>query len=333
MLKHMSVQNITIRLISGPTSTAKTPSDQRVLPPGKASPTDEAFMPARVLLGPKPFEIQDQLLCDPEHPGTDFNPVDRIDGLIVLAMGENVRTQTLETSLVKSGLVKSAIVFGCRQFEIEVIVEAIAPFNSLENWNIVREAVWPVVVQAGNKMDDHAKVSSSDAINVVPSGTVIPRTGKGSVARRETLEARPIGYSVKPLDTENLEQGLIDLTELTFSEQKPSIAYLLKSPVRQSWSDILITLGSQLYICQFLSFEVWMNLVVRSDPKCVPGQNPALQLEEFFREDVGRIACGSVIMATNEAIKQLGILRLLDAVLDDIVASYVQHWHTSGYFL
>lgn len=50
MLEHMSVQNITIRLISGSSSTAKTPSDGRVLPPGKASPTDEAFMPARVCM-------------------------------------------------------------------------------------------------------------------------------------------------------------------------------------------------------------------------------------------------------------------------------------------
>ena len=50
MLEHMSVQSITIRLISGLTSTAKAPSDQRVLPPGKASPTDEAFMPARVCM-------------------------------------------------------------------------------------------------------------------------------------------------------------------------------------------------------------------------------------------------------------------------------------------
>jgi hypothetical protein len=48
MLEHMAVQNITVRLISGSFSTAKTPSNQWILPSGKASPTDEAFMPARV---------------------------------------------------------------------------------------------------------------------------------------------------------------------------------------------------------------------------------------------------------------------------------------------
>lgn len=118
-------------------------------------------------------------------------------------------------------------------------MEATDPVNTLEKENTVREAVWPDVVQAGDKMDDHAKVSSSDAIIVVPAGTVIPRTDKGSIARREvyklygeqiaqvyqTLETRSIDSLVKPLDAEKLEQGLIDLIGLTFSEQKPSIAY------------------------------------------------------------------------------------------------------------
>ncbi|KAJ5785859.1 NRPS-like enzyme [Penicillium pulvis] len=317
MLEHMSVQNITIRLISGPTSTAKTPSDQRVLPPGKASPTDEAFMPAGVCMYDEmaiemlfaqkgfatPFEIQKQFICNPEHPDTDFNPVGRTDGLIVLATGENALSQTLETSLVESGLMKSAIALGGRQFEIGVTVEAIAPINPLENHNLVREAVWPVVVQAGNKMENLAKVSSSDAIIVVPSGTVAPHT--------DTVRGQlPAG-----------------------SEQKPSIAYLLKNTVRQSWSDILITLGSQLEICQFLSFEDWLYLVLKSDPKCGPGQNPVLQLEEFFREDFRRIACGLVIMATDEARKRSGTLRMVDAVFDDVVASYFQHWRTSGCLL
>lgn len=175
----------------------------------------------------QPFEIQDQLICNPEHPDTDFNSVGRSDDLIVLATGEKVLPQILETSLVESGLVKSAIAFGDRQFEIGVIVEPLAPVNTPEDERTVREAVWPVVVQAGNKMDDHAKVSSSDAIIVVPAGTVIPRTDKGSIARREvyklfeeqisqvyqTLETRPIDSSVKSLDMDNLEQGLIELIQ------------------------------------------------------------------------------------------------------------------------
>lgn len=74
---------------------------------------------------------------------------------------------------------------------------------------------------------------------MVPAGTVIPRADNGSIARREvyklfgeqiaqvyqTLETRSIDSLVKPLDAENLEQGLIDLIDMTFSEQKPSIAY------------------------------------------------------------------------------------------------------------
>ncbi|KAJ6092582.1 hypothetical protein N7486_007871 [Penicillium sp. IBT 16267x] len=56
MLQHMSVQNITIRMINELFSMAKTQSDLRVLPPGKASPTNEAFMPAQVLQTKGPDE-------------------------------------------------------------------------------------------------------------------------------------------------------------------------------------------------------------------------------------------------------------------------------------
>lgn len=121
------------------------------------------------------------------------------------------------------------------------------------------------------------------------------------------------------------------LIDLTFSEQQPSIAYHLENPVRQSWGDILITLGSQLDICQFLPFEDWLDRVVKLESKGGPGQNPALQLEGFFREDFRRMACGSVIMATDEARKRSETLRLVDAVPDDVVASYIQYWRTSGY--
>lgn len=62
----------------------------------------------------QPFEIQDQLICNPEHPDADSTPVSRTDGLIMLATGEKVQPKTLETSLVESGLVKSAIAFGDR---------------------------------------------------------------------------------------------------------------------------------------------------------------------------------------------------------------------------
>lgn len=94
---------------------------------------------------------------------------------------------------------------------------------------------------------------------------------------------------------------------------------------------MLITLGSQLDICQFLPFDDWLDRVAKSDCKGGPEQNPALQLEEFFRQDFRRMACGSVIMATDEARKRSETLRLVDAVSDDVVASYVQYWRTSGY--
>ncbi|PWY76504.1 NRPS-like enzyme [Aspergillus sclerotioniger CBS 115572] len=175
----------------------------------------------------QPFEIQDQLVCNPEHPTTDFNAVGRTDDLIVLATGEKVLPQILESLLVESGLVKSAIAFGDHHFEIGVIIEPTTPITTLDDAHALKETVWPVILRAGEKMDDHAKVSSPEAVIVVSAGAVIPRTDKGSIARKEvyklfeaeisqvyyTLETRGTDGPVTPLDPENLEQGIIELVQ------------------------------------------------------------------------------------------------------------------------
>ncbi|RAK98995.1 putative NRPS-like enzyme [Aspergillus ibericus CBS 121593] len=175
----------------------------------------------------QPFEIQDQLVCNPEHPTTDFNAVGRTDDLLVLATGEKVLPQILESQLVESGLVKSAIAFGDQQFEIGVIIEPKTPVATSDGAQALKEAVWPVILRAGEKMDDHAKISSVEAVIVVPAGTVIPRTDKGSIARREVyklfeaeisqvyhnLESRGTDGPVTPLDPGNLEEGILEIVQ------------------------------------------------------------------------------------------------------------------------
>ncbi|KAL4973660.1 hypothetical protein BDW66DRAFT_153612 [Aspergillus desertorum] len=132
----------------------------------------------------QPFVIQDQLVCNPDFPNSDFNAVGRNDDTIVLATGEKVQPQILEATLCESSLVKSAIAFGEHHFEIGVLVQSAADIPPKEH-NELKEQLWPLVVLANERMDGHARIQSSEAILIVPSTVSIPRTDKGSIARKD----------------------------------------------------------------------------------------------------------------------------------------------------
>ncbi|KAL3431733.1 hypothetical protein BDV09DRAFT_206456 [Aspergillus tetrazonus] len=166
----------------------------------------------------QPFEIQDQLVCNPDFPDSDFNAVGRNDDTIVLATGEKVQPQILESILCESSLVKSAIAFGEHQFEIGVLVQLAAGIPP-KDYSKLREQLWPLVARANESMDGHARIQSSEAVLIVPSTVTIPRTDKGSIARKDVykmFEAEIVGVyrkleSAGPvlcLNMETLEEDL-----------------------------------------------------------------------------------------------------------------------------
>lgn len=173
----------------------------------------------------KPFEIADQLIRNDEYPDTDFAAVGRDDDVIVMATGEKVNPLLLETELTQSGMVKSAIVFGVDRFEIGLIVEPIHQLKDEKERDEFKDMIWPTIIKANEKMDATANIYSPESIIVVPAETIIPRTDKGSIARKEVyqlLEAdidRFYGNSEQntipaaPLDYENLEKGLKSLIQ------------------------------------------------------------------------------------------------------------------------
>ncbi|KAL2813646.1 hypothetical protein BDW59DRAFT_167454 [Aspergillus cavernicola] len=135
----------------------------------------------------RPFEIQDQLVCNPDSPGSDFDAVGRNDDTIVLATGEKVQPQLLEVALCGSSLVKTAVAFGEHQFEIGVLVQP-ATELSPENYHGFKQQLWPLVLQAREKMDEHARIQSIEAILIVPSTVTLARTDKGSIARKDVYK-------------------------------------------------------------------------------------------------------------------------------------------------
>lgn len=170
------------------------------------------------------FEVQDQLVCNPNNPDTDFNAVGRNDDLIVLASGEKVVPNVLEVSLSENEHCKVAIAFGQNQFELGVLIEPMEDIDP-QHHDSFKDKIWPTVQYANERMDAHARISSKKAIVIVPTGKSVPRTDKGSVMRREVyktfdeeisqayrdLEDSMIDSSLAPLDIDQLETGITDL--------------------------------------------------------------------------------------------------------------------------
>lgn len=180
----------------------------------------------------KSFELQDRLVNSLKHPSTDFKAVGRNDDLIVLATGEKVLPRILESLLSESPLVKAAVVFGDGQFELGVIVE---PASPTEDHGQFKSSIWPIVVDACNQMDDHARVSSTTSIIVAPQGRCVPRSDKGSVLRKEAfrlfeaeirkvyqdLDNPTIETSASLLDARNLEVSLKKMIQFNLNWTVP----------------------------------------------------------------------------------------------------------------
>ncbi|KAK6836153.1 hypothetical protein PG987_006648 [Apiospora arundinis] len=197
------------------------------------------------------FEIADQLIRNEVHPETDFAAVGRDDDIIVLATGEKADPLILENMLTESPTVKSAVAFGDNRFNLGVIVE---PNHNLtaETESTFRDSVWAIVQAAGQKMDSSARVPSADAIVVVPSGMRVPRTDKGSIARKETytLFAKQIESvyqkllqaatdATGPLDMDNLESNLASLTRQHVALRTPAADWTAESNLFEMGIDSL----------------------------------------------------------------------------------------------
>ncbi|KAL3455575.1 putative NRPS-like enzyme [Aspergillus heterothallicus] len=171
------------------------------------------------------FHIQDILVArsSPESDGNEFTVLGRSDDLIRLATGEKVRPTIVESMLAQHEAVKAAVAFGDGQFEIGVLIESAIKISSAEEEDELKATLWPIIQEAGEKMDAHARISSPQAIIIVETDS-LPRSDKGTVLRREVnqrfdkeiaevyrkLDA-VIDYSVPQLRLESLEGDLRQL--------------------------------------------------------------------------------------------------------------------------
>ncbi|KAI9152366.1 Non-canonical non-ribosomal peptide synthetase ascB [Paramyrothecium foliicola] len=188
--------------------------------------------------GGKGIEIADQLIRNENYPETDFAAIGRDDDVIVLANGEKTNPILLETMLSELPAVKCAVAFGENRFNLGVIIEPALPISSSEA-SAFKETLWPIITAAGNRMDAFSRIPSQEAILLLRPGATVPRTDKGSVARKEvyTLLATEIEEvyaklsnslevdTIEPLSFENLERDLEFLFQKHWKLQIESSAW------------------------------------------------------------------------------------------------------------
>jgi nucleoside-diphosphate-sugar epimerase len=146
--------------------------------------TQQYKLVARPFGWDREFEIQDQLVRNPKHPTTDFTTVGRNDALIVLATGKKVLPDLLESMLSEAKNVKAAIAYGEGQFELVVLIEPSVEVSP-EDLDNFKTSLWPIIEEAGNGMEAHARIASKDAVIVIPHGRSFPRSDKASIMRKE----------------------------------------------------------------------------------------------------------------------------------------------------
>lgn len=165
----------------------------------------------------KPFEVQDELERNPDHP-FEVRILGRTDDLIVLKTGEKVQPQKLEETLNVDPAIRAAVCVGSGFFELAVIID---PINEDSDEESMRDHVWELITAANSTLDHHARITSKAAIIIKPRGTSIPRSDKGSIMRRgvheifkkeiedayAAMESESLGEGFK-LDPANMESGI-----------------------------------------------------------------------------------------------------------------------------
>ncbi|KAL8793052.1 MAG: hypothetical protein Q9195_004363 [Heterodermia aff. obscurata] len=173
------------------------------------------------------FELQDLIVTrrecslDSEIGQLDFTITGRTDDLICLATGEKVRPTILESLLKQQECVKDAVAFGDQQFELGVIVESVRAIDAKEVESF-KASIWPVIEEAGSKMDAHARIMSPAAILIFQPGA-LPRSDKGTILRKAVAKqyAEEIASVYRSLETS------VDAPPLDLSSPRSSIRALV----------------------------------------------------------------------------------------------------------
>ncbi|KAF7562622.1 hypothetical protein G7046_g1521 [Stylonectria norvegica] len=108
------------------------------------------------------------------------------------------------------------------------------------------------------------------------------------------------------------------------------IAQHLENPIRQSWNDVITSIGRQLNLPKAeVSFEEWLDKVASAEGH--DEDIPVKKLHGFFKQSFAIVACGQVILDTAVARKSSSTLRNLTIVDEATLKAYLDYWKEIGY--
>ena len=248
-----------------------------------------------------PFIFQDQLISNPQKPGSDFSAIGRNDDLIVLANGEKVNPRILETMLSECQLVNTAIAFGDGQFEVGVLVQPSSTL-AMENFDDFKSAIWPTILQAGERMDAHARISSKEVIVIVSAEASLPRSDKGSLMRKEVykmfeeeisavyqaLENSVIGPDALSLDMDDLDHDLKRMIQTRLAWRVEPQAWTIHDDFFELGMDSLQAVQLRRFILSSLPDPSTMSNKAERLPLDIVYQNPTVaQLAKALKASAG----------------------------------------------
>ena len=176
------------------------------------------------------FIVQDFLQPNPKAPKSLFQFLSRADDLIVLANGEKIRCTSLEATVANDPRITDAIAFGEGRNHIGLIIE-VAPdvqldCSSLEQTALFREEIWPAIENGNKDTDSHGTISKNMIILTTSSHRPLPRTAKGSLARKEIFD-----LFAEEIDASYAEAEIVDVEPLPDIDHTPALETYIRSAV------------------------------------------------------------------------------------------------------
>ncbi|KAL9120029.1 MAG: hypothetical protein Q9187_003419 [Circinaria calcarea] len=112
----------------------------------------------------------------------------RVDDLIILNNGMTVNPVGYEQKISSSPLVAGAFMHGTGRPQVALVIELLAPQESLNLKNeSFAERLWPAISECNELFPPQASVDKSHII-FTPPGKPLPRSGKGTVQRAPAME-------------------------------------------------------------------------------------------------------------------------------------------------
>ncbi|KAJ7642621.1 hypothetical protein DFH06DRAFT_1214012 [Mycena polygramma] len=161
------------------------------------------------------YDTKDIVQRHPTDP-TLYRVYGRIDDQIMHSNGEKTNPGPIEEILVQDPRIKMAIMFGRERPHAGVII---APSDDVQEWESLRDAIWPTVEQANKFAPSHSRIFKEMIILATPSRP-FHLTPKGTPRRQAILAdyAQDIDEAYAAFDRSAPSTGLQGRRDVTMAQ-------------------------------------------------------------------------------------------------------------------